>query len=223
MELKFKRLPRHIGVIPDGNRRWAIRNGLPKEAGYGHGVEPGFKLYHLCLELGIEELSFYGFTTDNTKRPSVQRRAFQQACIDSVKSISSRDAALLVLGNTDSPMFPEELKPYTNRVKFGKGSIKVNFLVNYSWSWDLAHAFSNKSAHNFRKSGFSFDYLASSDISRIDLIIRWGGRRRLSGFLPAQSVYSDIFIIDALWPDFQPEQFFEALRWYESQDVTLGG
>ncbi|MBE6047948.1 MAG: dihydroorotate dehydrogenase, partial [Clostridium sp.] len=65
--------------------------------------------------------------------------------------------------------------------------------------------------------------IQSNDISRIDLIIRWGGRRRLSGFLPVQSVYSDFYIIDRYWPDFSPSDLEEALNWYNTQDVTLGG
>ncbi len=65
--------------------------------------------------------------------------------------------------------------------------------------------------------------LASAEVSRIDLIVRWGGRRRLSGFLPIQSVYADFFIVEALWPAYEPEQFEAALRWYAMQDITLGG
>ena len=79
---KFKRLPKHIGIIPDGNRRWAQNQGLAKEAGYDHGITPGFDLYQICLELGIPEITFYGFTVDNTKRPPVQKKAFQKACVD---------------------------------------------------------------------------------------------------------------------------------------------
>ena len=63
----------------------------------------------------------------------------------------------------------------------------------------------------------------SWDISRIDLIIRWGGMRRLSGFLPIQSVYSDFYVEEHLWPDYKDEDFFNALDWYGRQDVTLGG
>ena len=63
----------------------------------------------------------------------------------------------------------------------------------------------------------------SQDVSRIDLIIRWGGMRRLSGFLPIQSVYADFYVVDQLWPDYQDEDFLEALVWYREQDVTLGG
>jgi undecaprenyl pyrophosphate synthase len=81
----FSRLPQHIGIIPDGNRRWALRKGLKKEDGYDSGLRPGLELYELCLELGIRELTFYGFTVDNTKRPYVQVRAFQKACVDAVE------------------------------------------------------------------------------------------------------------------------------------------
>ena len=108
----FKRLPKHIGFIPDGNRRWAQSRGLPKEAGYSYGIDPGFELYKICLELGISEITFYGFTVDNTKRPPEQRKAFQKACVDAVMKLANRDAELLVIGNTDSPMFPKELLPF---------------------------------------------------------------------------------------------------------------
>lgn len=218
-QIAFKRLPQHIGIIPDGNRRWAVSNGYDKQDGYGHGIAPGLLLYQLCLELGIPEMTFYGFTADNTKRPAVQTAAFQKACVDAVESLAGRDADLLIVGNTSSPLFPKELLPYSKRVKFGNGLIKINFLVNYSWNWDLNHALQ---CTEQTKRELLRD-IASSDISRIDLLIRWGGRRRLSGFLPVQTIYSDFYVIDDMWPDFKPEHFYNALKWYQDQDVTLGG
>ena len=212
------RLPNHIGIIPDGNRRWAENNGLTKEKGYKLGINPGLLLFKLCQKLGIKEITYYGFTTDNTKRPAKQKEAFTQACIDAVKLLSNEDAELLVLGNTESPCFPQELLPFTERKVFGKGGIKVNFLVNYGWEWDLNLS---RKTNNKRK---NLDLaLQSKDISRIDLIIRWGWRRRLSGFLPIQSVYSDFFVIDDFWPDFKPQHIYDALDWYATQDITLGG
>jgi len=216
---RTSRLPNHIGVIPDGNRRWSVEHGLPKEAGYAYGIEPGFQLLQLCLDMGIQELTLYGYTQDNTKRPAVQKEAFQKACIDAVKRLSQLDAALLVVGNTASPMFPKELFPFTKRVVFGKGKIKVNFLVNYSWQWDLSQVFYKK---NLKGKGV-MEQIGSSQISRVDLIIRWGGRRRLSGFLPVQSIYSDFYVIEDYWPDFKAEHFYQALDWYSKQDITLGG
>lgn len=220
---KFKRIPRHIGVIPDGNRRWAEKNGLPKEAGYEKGLQPGLLLYEMCVELGIQELTFYGFTQDNTKRPAVQCRAFQKACVDAVNLLAYRDASLLVVGDYRSPLFPRELLPYTKRHTFGRDLIRVNFLVNYGWKWDLSQAQKQALSSGSAPARGLMDAIASAEISRIDLIIRWGGRRRLSGFLPVQSIYADFYVVDELWPDFAPEHFYQALSWYETQDITLGG
>lgn len=212
------RIPNHIGIIPDGNRRWAVSNGLSKEKGYEQGIDPGLLLFKLCQNEGIKEITYYGFTTDNTKRPSDQRKAFTEACINSVNILSKEDAELLVVGNSKTPMFPKELLSFTKRKVFGKGGTKVNFLVNYGWEWDLNYL---KNADDSKKSIQS--YIQSSDVSRVDLIIRWGGRRRLSGFLPVQSIYADFFVLDDYWPDFKPEHFYQALDWYNNQDITLGG
>lgn len=212
------RIPNHIGVIPDGNRRWAVARGLAKEMGYREGLQPGLELLKLCKELGVKELTYYGFTADNTKRPSAQTKAFVQACIEAIELIAREDVSLLVIGNTDSKVFPKELMQYTRRTNIGKGGIKVNFLVNYGWEWDLGNLLANP-----KKRTKIIKSLKSNDVSRVDLLIRWGGRRRLSGFLPAQCVYADFYVVDDYWPDFKEEHFYEALRWYDGQDVTLGG
>jgi len=212
------RIPRHIGIIPDGNRRWAVDNGLNKEDGYDKGLNPGVHVLNLARDLGVEEITYYGFTTDNCKRPKIQVEAFVKACVDAVNLIARQDVSLLVVGNEKSKIFPDELKKYRVRTDIGKGGIKVNFLVNYGWEWDVSGISSESSS---RKS--IIDGLKSRDISRIDLIIRWGGRRRLSGLLPIQSVYSDFFVVDEMWPDFKSSQFFDAISWYDRQDVTLGG
>lgn len=219
MELpQFNRLPRHVAIIPDGNRRWAEKRGMKKHEGYAYGILPGLELYDVFKKLGVEEFTFFGFTKDNTKRPKIQRDGFTDACIKSVEELCKLDADLIVVGDTDSDMFPKELLPYTKRTKIGNGNVRVNFLVNYGWNWDLQYACDNPS--NKEK---MIDKIASSEIPRIDLLIRWGGRCRLSGMLPVQTVYSDIYIIDEMWPDFKPEHIYEALEWYQNQDVTLGG
>lgn len=213
------RIPNHIGIIPDGNRRWSVNMGLSKEKGYNHGLKPGLELYRLCKDKGVKEVTYYGFTTDNVKRPKRQIEAFRKSCVKAVEMIAKEDAELLVVGNYESPIFPKELLPYTERRCFGKGGIKVNFLVNYGWHWDLDNigTTTNGSKESIHKS------IYTSNISRVDLIIRWGGRRRLSGFLPVQSIYSDFYVIDDLWPEFKREHFDEALSWYNNQDITLGG
>ncbi len=200
------RVPNHVGFIPDGNRRWAQARGLAKQDGYAQGIEPGLALYEQCAALGISEASIYGFTQDNTHRPSEQQEAFTAACIHFAHEVSARGAALLVVGDQRGNQFPQELIPFRRRQ--GNG-MKVNFLVNYGWEWDL---------DGLRNGG-----LRSAELPRLDLIVRWGGGRRLSGFLPVQSVYADFYVVDDYWPDFAPVHFDGALKWYSQQDQTLGG
>ena len=197
------RKPKHIGIIPDGNRRWAVLNGLNKDGGYEYGLSAGLKLLREAKKAGVEELTYYGFTTDNCKRPKEQVQAFSKACSKAVKLIKNEGVNVYVLGNTRSVCFPKDLLPYTEK-KPGDG-MKVNILVNYGWEWDM-------------KNGW-----ISRDIPRIDMVVRWGGMCRLSGFLPVQTVYSDFYIIKDLWPDFSEKQFTDALDWYQKQEVTLGG
>ena len=205
-----KNTPKHIGIIPDGNRRWATEHGMEKKDGYQYGLLPGVKLLRMAKEQNIEELTYYGFTVDNCKRPTEQFASFQKACVDAVNLLKKEGADLFVIGNTKSKCFPKELLPYTKRTSINGGGIRLNFLVNYGWQWDLSH---------MQIDGKPYSY----DISRVDLLIRFGGMRRLSGFLPLQSVYSDFYVIDHYWPDYQDLDFLHALDWYAKQDVTLGG
>ena len=202
----MNRIPTHIGIIPDGNRRWAQQNGFNKENGYAYGLEPGVRLLREAKRRGVKELTYYGFTTDNCKRPKEQVSAFSGACIKAVEILEREGAFVRVLGNTDSHCFPKELISYTNRKDVQPdGAMRVNLLVNYGWQWDLKNNW------------------ISREIPRIDMVVRWGGMCRLSGFLPIQTVYSDFYIVKELWPDFNEEQFAAALDWYKKQDITLGG
>ena len=200
------KIPKHIGFIPDGNRRWALNRGLQKEDGYTYGIAPGLSLYEICKERGIAEASIYCFTQDNTKRPNSQKLAFTDASVEFAFEIARRGAALLVVGDERSAQFPKALEKY--RTRQGSG-MKVNLLVNYGWEWD--------------QGGLKSGNLRSNDDTRLDLIVRWGGGRRLSGFLPVQSVYADFYVRDEYWPDFEPQHFEHALTWFRRQDRTFGG
>lgn len=201
----MKREARHIGIIPDGNRRWAMQRGLNKEDGYEYGLTSGLRLLRYAKQLNIPQITYYGFTVDNCKRPKNQVTAFANACYDAVKLIKNEDISLYVIGNTQSDCFPKQLLPYTKQPPEDKNKMRVNFLVNYGWEWDMKNDW------------------ASRNIPRIDLVVRWGGMRRLSGFLPLQTVYSDFYVVDDLWPDFHESHLNTALDWYSQQDVTLGG
>ncbi len=177
---------------------------MNKEEGYVYGLAAGLNLLRAAKKRNIWELTYYGFTVDNCKRPKEQVAAFSRACVRAAQMVLQEGVILNVVGNAKSPCFPSELLPYTER-KAEQGKMRVNLLVNYGWEWDM-------------KNGF-----LSRDVPRIDLVIRWGGMSRLSGFLPIQTVYSDICVLDELWPDFEESQLDKALAWYRRQDVTLGG
>ena len=200
------RVPRHVGVIPDGNRRWAVEHGMEKHEGYAHGVLPGLALFEQCRSAGIAEISVYCFTRDNTRRAGVQKQAFINATCELARGVIASGADVVVVGDREGANFPAELAGY--ETPRGDGP-RVNLLVNYGWDWDLA--------------GLKDGLIRSHAISRVDLLVRWGGGRRLSGFLPVQSVYADFYVEDALWPDCRPAHLEQALAWYAEQDVTLGG
>jgi len=218
MALRFKRVPRHIGIIPDGNRRWAVSHGFSKEKGYAFGVKAAQNCFKqvFALNLGIDEVSAYAFTHENTLRSKIQVAAFQAACTKASFWMKRQDISFLIVGDTSSPLFPRSLLKFTVPDADRDEKKKVNFLVNYSWRWDLGCAAGATKSDMLSRIG-------SKDVSRIDLIIRWGNRRRLSGFLPLQSAYADLFVVDKFWPEFHIDDFYRALRWYEQQDVTHGG
>lgn len=204
------RIPNHIAIIPDGNRRYAVQNNMEKKEGYAHGLHPGLQALRKAKEAGVKEVTFYGFTVDNCKRPPEQVAAFQKACVEAVELLQQEGAELLVIGNEKSKCFPDALKQYRTRQTICGGGIKLNFLVNYGWDWDLSH---------MKIDGRPWSY----DISRIDMVIRWGGRYRLSGLLPIQSVYADLYSIPHMWPEYSDTDMENAFAWYDVQDVTLGG
>lgn len=212
------RIPRHIAIIPDGNRRWAAGHQMEKKDGYQYGLAPGLEVLRKAKEYGVSEITYYGFTMDNCKRPKAQQNAFKQACVDAVELIREEgNVSLLVVGDSESVHFPKELLPYTERTDIGAPDIRVNFLVNYGWEWDLRAIEEKYERKNI------ISQIHSKDISRVDLVIRWGNMRRLSGMLPVQSVYADFYVVEHLWPDYAEEDFDGAIWWYDKQDVTLGG
>jgi undecaprenyl diphosphate synthase len=111
----FKRVPRHVALIPDGNRRWAKERGLSVADGYKAGVQSGLQMLGDCMELGIDEVTVYGFTQDNTKRPRDQCVAFSEACVEFANTAQGHDIGLLVVGDTSSRMFPKELKRFAEQ------------------------------------------------------------------------------------------------------------
>lgn len=218
----LRRIPRHVGIIPDGNRRWAQSQGRQRSEGYQAGIDPALELIELCRRLGIAEVTFYGFTKENVRRPKDQVTAFQAACVDSCHKAAEQGAALLAVGDTRSKVFPKVLQPFAERRT--AGDVRVNILINYGWQWDISCAWRHPQQEGRKTSQAAcLRMIGSKEVSTIDLVVRWGGRQRLSGFLPVQCAYADFYRVNTLWPDMSSEDFTSALEWYQGQDVTRGG
>ena len=212
-----RRIPAHVGIIPDGNRRWALAHGLEKKDGYRHGIEPAKKAFRDVWDAGIKEASVYIFTKENSHRPPEQVAAFKDAFLEFIGWVRDQDVSVLIVGDARSKVFPRELVPFTVPEKDRDARRRLNFLVNYSWEWDLAEAVKHGNG------GGVLANIGSRHVSRVDLLVRWGDRTRLSGFLPVQTAYADIYVVKALWPDYRSGHLEEALSWYDAQDITLGG
>jgi undecaprenyl diphosphate synthase len=126
-----------------------------------------------------------------------------------------------VVGDTRSKVFPRALLPLTIPDKDRQRKRKLNFLVNYSYEWDIGAGMAPGNGGG--NGGGVLGKIGSRNISRVDLLIRWGDRQRLSGFLPVQTAYADIYVVKALWPEYRSSHLHEALEWYAAQDITLGG
>jgi len=204
--MKKMKVPKHIGVIPDGNRRWARAQGFRLKKGYDEGVQRGIKLVEDGFDLGVEEITAYGFTKENAKRTNVQTKAFIAAITELIDYYTENrnGISVSICGDPNSKIFPSKLKELVN-IPHTRDK-KINVLANYGYEWDL-----------------STTPIQSHRIPRVELLVRWGGRCRLSGFLPLQAAYADIYVVNALWPDASKMDLVSAFQWYAEQDPTMGG
>ena len=179
------------------------RPEVPAERGY----LPGWMRRSECWRRrtpGVEEVSIYGFTKENVRRPSDQRHEFQKACVEAVRRLERMNAELRAIGDSFSHVLRGTVD--TERTVFGSAGRRSTF-INYSWKWDVAYG----DGHSVSR--------CVPDRPHHPL----GRTIRLSGFLPIQSVYADIYVLDRLWPDGSGEDVYEALEWYQEQDPTRGG
>lgn len=171
-------------------------------AGRAEGHEAGLRVLARLGKAGVQELSLFGFTQDGVKRPAGEVTALRAACVTMAERLAAAGARVRAVGDSYSPAFPAGLEPFLAEPGPGPGP-KVNLLVNYGWRWDVEALVGGR----HRTAG----------IPPVDLIVRWGGGRRLSGFLPMQSVYADFYTVDAPWSEYEDSHVDEALAWYAAK------
>lgn len=227
-QLDLQKLPRHVAFIIDGNGRWAKQRGLPRSMGHKAGVEAVKQTIQNALEIGIKQLSFFCFSTENWNRPKDEIDQLFSMLRDFIKKNTDyvkKGIKLIVSG--DISVLPEDLiTAITERVEKTKQNIKmiVNLCINYGGRADILRAVNNLLSQNKQKvtmEEFSKE-LYTAEMSDPDLIIRTSGELRLSNFFLFQSAYSEFYFGSQNWPDFDKKSLIEALINFQSRNRRFG-
>ncbi len=231
-------LPRHIAVIMDGNGRWAQKRKLPRSAGHKAGAENFRRIATYCKDIGIEYLTVYAFSTENWKRPAEEvggiMGLLKQYLLESIETMARDQIRLRFLGDTS--VLPDELRGLIARTDeitaaLAPDCFQANVCLNYGGRDEIvraARAFAaqcvsgEKRPQELTEADFA-GYLYSAGLPDPELLIRPGGEIRISNFLLWQCAYSEIYVTDTLWPDFDEEALNKALAWYQTRDRRFGG
>ncbi|MFD1674675.1 isoprenyl transferase [Alicyclobacillus fodiniaquatilis] len=216
--------PRHIGIIMDGNGRWARKRALPRMAGHHAGMISMRETIRACDDFGIECVTLYAFSTENWKRPVSEveylMRLPEQFFRSEIDELVSRGVRVRFMGDTSRlpPYTQETVRNSLERTAQNTG-MTVNFALNYGGRSELMHAMSQFAqevaagrtcADELTEERFE-SYLDTAGLPPLDFVIRTSGEIRLSNFLIWQSAYAELWFTDTLWPDFSKEELYQAI------------
>ena len=235
----FEVLPKHVGVIMDGNGRWAKKRDLPRYKGHIEGAKTFRKIGEFAADLGIKYITFYAFSTENWKRPKEEVsaimnlfREYLKEALGRVEEDRKNGIRISFIGSREGiPADIRLLMKQVERIGRKEDRIMLNIGVNYGGRQEIAESVS-EIAEDVKKgkikpSEIDMDTISShlytAGMPDPDLIIRPSGEQRLSNFLLWQSAYAEFWYSDVLWPDFTEEDFVEALRAYEHRSRRFGG
>ncbi len=221
-------IPTHVGIIMDGNGRWAEKHGRNRSYGHKVGANLIEKVCKTMFANGVEYLSLYAFSTENFARPKEEVdylmnllktgiKKYGKACFENkIKLTVSGDLSVL------SEELQATISTYTKKTSMFEKPV-MNICLNYGARQELCHAF-----NHIIESGISrvtqqdIDNAMYTKLPPLDLIIRTGGEKRLSNFMLWQAVYAELYFTDLLWPDFTQEECLKALDWFSSRKRRFG-
>lgn len=232
-------LPRHIGIIMDGNGRWAKQRGLPRSEGHKAGAKTFRAICDYGAELGIECLTFYAFSTENWKRPADEVAAIMNLFRDYLTEAEEREEENAVKGMRiryigDRTALPADIVDMIDKLEENsadKKTITINLAVNYGGRDEILHAVravaQKVQAGELKAQDITLNdidgNLYTAGLPDPDLIIRPSGEYRLSNFLIWQAAYSELWFSDILWPDFTADDLDKAIIDYGKRNRRFGG
>jgi len=236
MKIDKQKLPKHVAIIMDGNGRWATRKGLPRSFGHNQGVSVLKEILKASKKLGCKILTVYAFSTENWTRPTKEVdfliNLFSEVLRNEIEEINEESTKIKFVG--DLTPFPETLKKIissSESLTKNNNEFLLNVCVNYGGRQEIvkvAKELALKCSSGEIKPNEVNEELFNSElltrgIKDPELLIRTSGEKRISNFLLWQLAYSEIYISDVLWPDFNEFEFLKAIIDYQSRNRRFGG
>lgn len=225
-------IPKHIAVIMDGNGRWARKRFLPRIAGHKRGVETVRDLVKQCVQLKVEYLTLFAFSSENWRRPTEEVSFLMGLFMDALKrevvKLHQNNIKLVMIGDRSRfdaaliAQIDESEKLTTNNT-----GLVLTIAANYGGRWDVLQAVNKMQQAAPQLAGHYQEdhltpYLSMSYAPEPDLFIRTGGEKRISNFLLWQLAYSELYFTDTLWPDFNESAFNLAIQSYQQRERRFG-
>ncbi|MCL2579165.1 MAG: polyprenyl diphosphate synthase [Oscillospiraceae bacterium] len=232
---EIDKLPRHVGIIMDGNGRWAAHRGLPRSYGHKMGADAFGRCVRHAKLRGIGYLTVYAFSTENWNRPSEEVRGIMdllRSYLKNADNYKKENVRTRVIG--DLSQLDEDLRQMIVRVEensVANDGINLNIALNYGGRDEIAKA-AREAAKRLMAGEIALQQIDAAMITGglytagqpdVDLIIRTGGESRLSNFLLWQSAYAELIFTGTHWPDFNGEHFDRALKEYAARQRRMGG
>jgi len=228
-------IPRHIGIIMDGNGRWAKKRGLPRAIGHRAGTDATRNIVRACGEIGVSYLTIYVFSAENWGRPKTEVSMLMELLVEmtrrEIENLNANNVRLQTIGDI-SRLPPNTKKALLDGIETTRGNTGLTLVlaVSYGGRAEIvtavkriaAEAVKNPTLVSTIDENVFGRYLYTKDIPDPELIIRTGGECRISNFLLWQAAYAEFYITDVLWPDFDKECLVKAIEEYNRRDRRFG-
>lgn len=226
----MEEIPRHIAIIMDGNGRWAKKRLMPRVAGHKRGLETVRSTVKACVDMGVEYLTLFAFSSENWRRPadevSFLMNLFLLALEQEVSKLHKNNICLKVIG--DRSRFDVKLVQLiaeAERITSVNTGLTLTIAANYGGRWDVMQAVNSMVAAKHDSDYSEEDlaaYLSMAYAPEPDLFIRTGGEKRISNFLLWQLAYTELHFTDTLWPDFNNAALKKAIQSYQQRERRFG-
>lgn len=234
-QINKERLPKHVAIIMDGNGRWAKKQGFLRAFGHESGTKSVKEIIKASVEIGIENLTLYAFSTENWNRPKLEVDTLMKVLINALKkevdTLQSHNIKLNAIGKLE--MLPKtaqnQLLEVINLTK-NNNTMTLTLALSYGSREELTNAvriISEKVKNNIISidaidDSIINEHLYTHNLPDVDLVIRTSGEHRISNFLLWQIAYAELYFTDILWPDFKEQDLYEAILSYQKRERRFG-